>query len=423
MKSLCKIGYNMLCAHLKPKLTVFLCLVLPFLYAQKISSTQDRIIRKTIQNQFGEHESLKTNLQDYYNSVVVCGADTLYNPNGYFYVFKLVGDSCIRLDKSVFHGFNFGRFLFAYNNELYALGGYGGFKANNYLLKFNFEVCEWNIEQCYGYIPKNILGSCLQTQDSIISFANIIPKNNTTRDEFDSSVYALDLKTKTWSSGLYKLSVKLIPKRYFEFRHYKIWIEELHTTILNSKTYKFITINNEEYKIRPDFIYDTATTNSVLLLTTGFPKSQFSETASLKIDSIFNLNKNIKKPVFIPLKKQNQNYTIAIIILIIIIILIAVGIKIHRNKKPKINIDTEDIEDADDFKLANTLKALESLAPCTFKLNDLDDFFKISHLSFDSKKLKRHRLIKEINAVKPGLITRERSPEDQRQFIYKINKG
>lgn len=63
------------------------------------------------------------------------------------------------------------------------------------------------------------------------------------------------------------------------------------------------------------------------------------------------------------------------------------------------------------------------MAPCTFKLNDLDDFFKISHLSFDSKKLKRHRLIKEINAVKPGLITRERSPEDQRQFIYKINKG
>ena len=97
MKSLCKIGYNMLRAHLKPKLTVFLCLVLPFLNAQ-ISSTQDRIIRKTIQIQFGEHESLKTNLQDYYNSVVVCGADTLYNPNGYFYVFKLVGDSCIRLE-------------------------------------------------------------------------------------------------------------------------------------------------------------------------------------------------------------------------------------------------------------------------------------------------------------------------------------
>lgn len=54
-------------------------------------------------------------------------------------------------------------------------------------------------------------------------------------------------------------------------------------------------------------------------------------------------------------------------------------------------------------------------------LQELDVILEIDKLSPDSKKLKRHRLINELNSHFPGLITREKDLTDKRRNIYVVN--
>jgi hypothetical protein len=54
-------------------------------------------------------------------------------------------------------------------------------------------------------------------------------------------------------------------------------------------------------------------------------------------------------------------------------------------------------------------------------LQELDVILEIDKLSHDSKKLKRHRLINELNSHFPGLITREKDLTDKRRNIYVVN--
>lgn len=55
-------------------------------------------------------------------------------------------------------------------------------------------------------------------------------------------------------------------------------------------------------------------------------------------------------------------------------------------------------------------------------IQELDALLEIDKLSSDSKKLKRHRLINELNNYYPGLIQREKDLTDKRRNIYLINK-
>jgi hypothetical protein len=53
---------------------------------------------------------------------------------------------------------------------------------------------------------------------------------------------------------------------------------------------------------------------------------------------------------------------------------------------------------------------------------EMDEIFEITHLELDARKLKRHRLIQEINKKHPDLIQRIKDKEDQRKYLYIINK-
>jgi len=56
------------------------------------------------------------------------------------------------------------------------------------------------------------------------------------------------------------------------------------------------------------------------------------------------------------------------------------------------------------------------------RTQEIDELFDIQKLSYDSRKLKRHRLIQEINKKHPNLIVRIKDKEDQRKYLYIINK-
>jgi hypothetical protein len=56
------------------------------------------------------------------------------------------------------------------------------------------------------------------------------------------------------------------------------------------------------------------------------------------------------------------------------------------------------------------------------RTHEIDVLFEIEKLSYDSRKLKRHRLIQEINKKHLDLIQRVKDKEDQRKYLYIINK-
>ena len=104
--------------------------------AQTLSNKQESEIRKTIHTQFQEaSEELKYNFG--FNNIQCISKDTLYNPDGYHYVFRLTKGKAERIDKCTFHGANFQRFLFQWKGNLFAMGGYGFFTTNNNLEFFN----------------------------------------------------------------------------------------------------------------------------------------------------------------------------------------------------------------------------------------------------------------------------------------------
>lgn len=92
------------------------------------------------------------------NTVLSSNAQKLYkNANGLFvsieqtgFIFQLVdfnANSCVfrRLDKTINLNYNINCKTFFYKNELYSYGGYGFWKSNGSLRKFNFQDKEWDI--------------------------------------------------------------------------------------------------------------------------------------------------------------------------------------------------------------------------------------------------------------------------------------
>ena len=119
--------------------------------------------------------------------------DTFYNPDGFYYIFQLKGDSAIRLDNSSYHGANFNRYLFSWQNQMYHLGGYGFFNTHNNLICFNRNTREWNKINTTGNGPDFIKGITFINGQYVYSFNNFKGGNNVCKDVLDSNLYVLDL--------------------------------------------------------------------------------------------------------------------------------------------------------------------------------------------------------------------------------------
>ena len=85
--------------------------------AQRLSLKQQLLIEKIIQPILRE-EADKHELLMGKGAFVQLGQDTLLNIHGLRYLFKITGDTVIRLDKSIYHGSNFWRYLFEYNGQI-----------------------------------------------------------------------------------------------------------------------------------------------------------------------------------------------------------------------------------------------------------------------------------------------------------------
>ena len=150
------------------------------------------------------------------NTMLAPNAQKLYkNGNGLFvsieqtgFIFQLVkydSISCVfrRLDKTINLNYNINCKTFFYKNELYSYGGYGFWKSNGSLRKFNFQDKEWDIiPLSEEIIASNYLWFSEQQGRLYVPLQRIInagingSENITGKTIFSS--YYLDITTRKW---------------------------------------------------------------------------------------------------------------------------------------------------------------------------------------------------------------------------------
>jgi hypothetical protein len=113
--------------------------------------------------------------------------------------------------------------------------------------------------------------------------------------------------------------------------------------------------------------------------------------------------------------KQQQVQMIGVIFLLLIITILIVYT--YKSRQKRIS--------PSDYPVLEKHNYYDKISTCsgkTLRTHEMDELFDIDKLSYDSRKLKRHRLIQEINKKHPDLIQRVKDKEDQRKYLYIINK-
>jgi hypothetical protein len=414
------------------------------LLAQHLNPIQEAVVRKTMSAQFGDVDKTRAfNLGK--DVFCVVGNDTLYNPDGYNYVYKLHHDTIERLDCSLYHGSNHRRFLFAHNGELCALGGYGFFTTNNNLQVFNPNVKEWLFKPTTGDVPDFINGLSFKIGDDIYNMSNFKSGNNTAPNLFDSTIYKLNLKTMVWER-FYQLGY---PNKITGFASYTkqfcLIIGDFQTIIVKPSEFKFLLLDNNVFGYAPNNHVDSINSDNLFFR---------AITSSTEIYQYYKINLNttwkkhagkVKSFNLKPIEKVNsQGFNAWFFVSLVLLITIIVGYFVMKRSPAKQNtiemdvlhpdmtneasIQT-DLVDEKEQEIEQDQEAPEflytTLLNCekTFLSSDeLDELFGISHLEPDSKKQKRHRFLAELNINHPGFIIKSKDQTDKRRFNYKIVK-
>ena len=140
----------------------------------------------------------------------------LYPGGGVLFQYK--DDSIERIDNSFPHRNQFSGHFFSYKNEIYLLGGYGYWKSNSILTKFNFTSKEWDFVETFGSAPKLGINDGSFVLDNDILYVFDFYQKIEDVDNKNDDLFELDLKTLTWSQGgvLNKLFYDDIQRKTFE---------------------------------------------------------------------------------------------------------------------------------------------------------------------------------------------------------------
>ena len=424
--------------------------------AQILTTKQENQINLLLASKFPETKLNSNSFNNGAASFQYIGKDIFYNLNGFHYLFKLSGDSLIRMDHSNFHNCDNNRFLFNFNKEIYCLGGYGFFVTNNILKKFNVESKEWIFVECKGEIPPFISGPAFISGQYLYSFWNVKSGNNVTAETKDQSGYRLNLNTFLWEKiGFFYPRSAEINSTYdygsiLYTRDYVFIILGLQSLIISPKTNSYLLLNNEANCLSPSSQLVRIDSNNIFYL---FKE----ETKQLNLDQYWKNNIKLankitwEKPNFYSLNQISPIY-LALLSLILVSFgfIIMYFLKKQRFnsskaqktrhtpiKNDEISKDLIDIipalspENKDDIGLA-PIKSYNNLSPdliialnnikkhniSTLSCAEFDAFFNINFLSGNTQKLRRCRIIKSLPL---NLISRMKDDIDKRKFNYKIN--
>jgi hypothetical protein len=109
-----------------------------------------------------------------------------------------------RIDRTYYRGDNCYAYRFLAHNTIYSLGGYGFWRSNNHLIKFEKKSDEWEAINSFGTPSKGIFrgfSAYIPERDEIISFSNHY--HNVAEDfgkfVLDEGIYKFSFSKKTWT--------------------------------------------------------------------------------------------------------------------------------------------------------------------------------------------------------------------------------
>ena len=200
------------------------------------------------------------------NTVIAANAQQLLKQGEVIYilirqtgfVYKLIeSDStkCVfkRIDHTVNLNYNIDCKNFIYQGGLYSYGGYGFWKTNGHLRKFNFEDSEWDIIPLNMEIMSTSYNWYSEDQGRLyVPFQRVVnagiagPENIKGVPHYTS--YYLDLKTRQWQKlgDLEPEVIKLVEKDFTSNEFLPLKNGYIH--LVNEDTYLFDLVHNKIYK-------------------------------------------------------------------------------------------------------------------------------------------------------------------------------
>ena len=134
------------------------------------------------------------------------GLSGVFGANGKLYLlypgggilFEYHNNAIRRIDNSFAHRNQFSGHFFIYKNNLYLLGGYGYWKTNSLLTRFNFNSKEWDYVQTLGQIPSDGINEASSFLDkNILTVFDFYYRVNDI-DQKNNNLYELDLESLMW---------------------------------------------------------------------------------------------------------------------------------------------------------------------------------------------------------------------------------
>ena len=200
------------------------------------------------------------------NTVIAANAQQLLKQGEVIYilirqtgfVYKLIrSDStkCVfkRIDHTVNLNYNIDCKNFIYQGGLYSYGGYGFWKTNGHLRKFNFEDSEWDIIPLNMEIMSTSYNWYSEAQGRLyVPFERVVNAGIVGPDNIKGvpnyTSYYLDLKTHQWQKlgDLEPEVIKLVEKDFTSNEFLPLKNGYIH--LVNEDTYLFDLVHNKIYK-------------------------------------------------------------------------------------------------------------------------------------------------------------------------------
>jgi hypothetical protein len=291
--------------------------------------------------------------------------------------------------------------------------------TNNLLLRFSYTGKDWQVVRNKGEKHLFINGVTFRNGDSIITFSNYKNGNLVEANACDSSLYVLRLKNLQWNKYPIKKELNGWAINY-ETDDYIICSLETRILLVKKSNLTYVVLNN----IGDSFMRHPAEYG---INNTVFFNNEVSLSYSLNLDSL--AKRHAKK--FVPildLKNQHVPEKKNLFWLLLLLPLLALLPLYYRKKKLSrlITGDSENGRFLSDNHLSQTnvfYDALIRQEKNILTMEELDCLLEIEHMESDSKKLRRFRIIQNLNDKHPGLITRVKDLNDKRKFLYLLKKN
>ena len=385
--------------------------------------------------------------------VIEVGDSLLINPNGTHYLFSYKANrpGFLRLDRSIFHGHNFGRKLFWFENHLYALGGYGFWVDHSKLIRFNWNTREWDLILTKGPSPGGSPLLSFERNDSLFCIRSIFRGQEGDFPRIVSQMWVLDLHKLLWSNYSFDSNIGLESSDYRLSAENENWFVGTTTprspeVIINKKTGKFYLnnsgpplmaipelgltgvnlMNNEKamsYIMGDSLIilYEDSLPYTRADLSTFVFEYCREENVDLN-DLSRSLNPENDGMEQMSFVSERLVYWLGLLLLLFLY-------SIEKWLNRKVNKGEFQFNQGFvDRKSPPSMSPEDEIAVGIhnngsrhYSQDELDDLFNIQELDYDSRKLKRSRIIAELNKKHEGLLERKRDPSDKRKFIYIVN--